>query len=322
MNEDVLVKYMVGEPNPEERQLVEQWLTEDPGNELQYEQLVTVWKLSQQAGAVLHRDEDAAWQRFQGRLAAKRAASETAPVIRLRWIHIAAALFLFLSVTTIAYLRYYNPPLAGFTGKDIAASNAVLHDTLADGTIVTLNKGSAIHVASVSLQRKRLVNMGTGEVFFNVTRDEKRPFEVRVGGTRVQVLGTSFNIRKEGDRIEIIVSSGRVRVQHSEFAQELVAAQRIVIDERENTFSQDQVTDQLYQYYVNDKFVMKNTPLQNVVNVLVEAYGQSISIERPEVAKLTMTATFERDSLERIMDVIGETLGVTVARDGNNWIIR
>lgn len=320
MNEDVLVKYMVGEDNTEERQSVERWLAENPENELYYRQLTAVWELSR--GTSAHRDEEAAWQRFKGRLAAKQTASGAVPAIRLRWGQVAAILFVFLSVAAMIHIRYYNPPLAGFVGKDITTSDAVLHDTLTDGTVITLNKGSAIHVASAGLQRKRLVNMGAGEVFFNVARDRRRPFEVTVGNTRVQVLGTSFNIRKDGDRIEVIVSTGRVRVRHGRQTYELTAAQRLVIDGKTDTISRDEVTGELYRHYVNDRFVLKNTPLQKVIEVLAEVYGQPISIERPEVAKLTLTATFERDSLERIMDVIAETLAVTVEKKGDNWIIR
>lgn len=322
MNADILVKYIVGEYGAEERQSVERWLAENPENELHYRQLVAVWELSQHAGVPAPQDEEAAWQRFKGRLATKQTTPRSVLFTRLRWGQVAAIFLAFLSIVAFIHMRYYNPPLAGISGKNITALDIVLRDTLADGTIVTLNKGSAIHVASAGLQRRRLVTLGAGEVFFNVARDERRPFEVTVNNTRVQVLGTSFNIRKDQDRIEVIVSSGRVRVRHGEQAYELTAAQRLIIDEKTDAILQDKVTNQLYKHYVNEQIVLKNTPLQKVIEILVEAYGQPISIERPELAKLTLTATFERDSLERIMDVIAETLAVTVEKRGNDWIIR
>lgn len=64
---------------------------------------------------------------------------------------------------------------------------------LPDGTKVWLNAASSIHFPTSFTENQREVNI-TGELYFEVAHDAKRPFIVHSGNTSVQVLGTHFNI--------------------------------------------------------------------------------------------------------------------------------
>lgn len=65
--------------------------------------------------------------------------------------------------------------------------------TLQDGSKVWLNASSSIRFPTVFSDKNRIVEI-SGEVYFEVTKDNKRPFKVRFGTSEVEVLGTSFNI--------------------------------------------------------------------------------------------------------------------------------
>ncbi|WPV66043.1 FecR family protein [Chitinophaga sp. LS1] len=65
---------------------------------------------------------------------------------------------------------------------------------LGDGTVVWLNAASSIRFPNRFSGNQREVQL-TGEAYFEVTHDPKRPFIVAVNGTEVQVLGTAFDIR-------------------------------------------------------------------------------------------------------------------------------
>lgn len=70
---------------------------------------------------------------------------------------------------------------------------------LPDGTKVWLNAASSIEVPSgFAVDSERVVEL-TGEAYFEVTRDENRPFKVRSQGQVVRVLGTAFNINSYAD---------------------------------------------------------------------------------------------------------------------------
>jgi ferric-dicitrate binding protein FerR (iron transport regulator) len=69
---------------------------------------------------------------------------------------------------------------------------------LPDGSKVWLNNASSIHFPTAFLGRQRAVEI-TGEAYFEVAKNEKMPFKVKVNDAEVQVLGTHFNIMAYSD---------------------------------------------------------------------------------------------------------------------------
>jgi transmembrane sensor len=70
--------------------------------------------------------------------------------------------------------------------------------TLSDGTKVWLNALSSIRFPVSFPGDSRMVDI-TGEAYFEVARDERKPFLVRSSGQTIQVLGTSFNVNAYAD---------------------------------------------------------------------------------------------------------------------------
>lgn len=66
--------------------------------------------------------------------------------------------------------------------------------TLADGTTVWLNSNSTLRFPQEFSSEKRLVEI-SGEAYFEVTHDSKRPFIVKSDYQEITVLGTAFNVK-------------------------------------------------------------------------------------------------------------------------------
>ncbi len=80
---------------------------------------------------------------------------------------------------------------------------------LPDSTSVTLAPNSSLEYdARAYVRRSRSVRM-EGKAFFDVTRNEKNPFEITTEKAYVRVLGTSFQVDETEDA-EVYVKSGRV----------------------------------------------------------------------------------------------------------------
>ena len=74
---------------------------------------------------------------------------------------------------------------------------------LGDGTQVWLNAASSIRYPAVFSGSERKVEI-TGEAYFEVAKDEQRPFKVSVNGSmEIQVLGTHFNVNAYDDEANI-----------------------------------------------------------------------------------------------------------------------
>ncbi len=82
---------------------------------------------------------------------------------------------------------------------------------IADGSVITLNTGTAVEVSL--LRRERRVRLERGEAFFEVAKDAKRPFIVEAGDQRIIAVGTAFSVRREGADLEALVAEGTVRTE-------------------------------------------------------------------------------------------------------------
>ncbi len=81
---------------------------------------------------------------------------------------------------------------------------------LEDGSVVVLNRGAQVAVRFEP--KRRVLDLISGEAYFQVAEDKARPFVVRIGGVAVTAVGTEFNISLASDRLEVLVTKGRVRV--------------------------------------------------------------------------------------------------------------
>jgi len=87
--------------------------------------------------------------------------------------------------------------------------------TLSDGSRVWLNAASSLTFPIHFIGRERRVEL-TGEAYFEIARDEARPFLVNVAGKEeVRVLGTHFNINSYADEtsIQTTLIEGSVMIQ-------------------------------------------------------------------------------------------------------------
>ena len=83
--------------------------------------------------------------------------------------------------------------------------------SLVDGSRVAIGADSALAVNYTEASRN--LQLKDGEAFFEVQHNPDRPFVVQAGRLKVIAVGTAFNIRKTGDKVEVIVTHGAVDVE-------------------------------------------------------------------------------------------------------------
>jgi len=100
---------------------------------------------------------------------------------------------------------------------------------LADGSKVMLDTDTALTVTFAKNARR--ISLARGQAYFTVAHDAARPFTVDAGGTRVLATGTQFDVHRSGDRIDVTLVEGRVRISSQEWSvAQLRAGQRLVLD--------------------------------------------------------------------------------------------
>ena len=85
-------------------------------------------------------------------------------------------------------------------------------EALPDGSEITIGARSNLQVDFS--RAERVVDLESGEAFFNVADDPDRPFIVRTGNLLVTTVGTAFNVRKAEAQAVVSVIDGTVRVSN------------------------------------------------------------------------------------------------------------
>jgi transmembrane sensor len=114
---------------------------------------------------------------------------------------------------SVQYLKKTEPVY--FTS--IAPKGSVSQMVLPDNSIVYLNAGSQLKYTVEGLKGKREVFLD-GEAWFDVTKNEKKPFVVHTPFYDVNVLGTQFNVKayKTDNEIVTTLEKGSVQIASSE----------------------------------------------------------------------------------------------------------
>ena len=290
---------------------MKRWLTDD-ANLAYYNQLKKIWEDSRQLSLTSTADENRAWQKFRQRI-------HPSPARRIRfgWIRIAASVAIIVGIGILGYWIF-----ADHTKEmTVVAQKTVLNDTLPDGSVVTVNKGSSISYQSKFKGQTRQVAL-QGEAFFNVTPNKKKPFVISVNDIQITVVGTSFNVKTINGNTDVVVETGIVRVTRAGKTVELKANEEVIVGTKDSAMTKEKVSDQLYKYYRTKEFVCDDTPLWKLVEVVNEAYNSHIVIGNPALKDLRMNTTFNNESLEQVLKVISLTFNIKVIDEGDTIILQ
>lgn len=218
---------------------------------------------------------------------------------RLRWIAVAASLLVLLAVGAYTLLMPKTVTLK--------TQGQVMAYDLPDGTHVTLSPYSSL---SYQEDDCRKVEM-KGCIYYQVKHDEQHPFDVTGERGHVRVLGTQFMVDERTNAPEVMVTSGKVLFTARN-------AQNGVFLTKGKKARLSQGADKpklLADYDINDvawathRLHFVNAPLSEVLEDLSKLSGVKYSAS-DESKRLT--GDFDTDSIPQVIQVIEETLGVTI----------
>jgi transmembrane sensor len=318
-NDDLLVKYLVGETDADENAAVENWLKADEKNLNYYNGFKKIWEDSLLIAAENKTiNEDAAWKRLQNRIHEKEMPVITLKKSSIHWLRIVASILL---ISTLGWLGYsYFENKSANTLIQVYATSTILNDTLPDGTTITLNKNSSLSYTSTFKGSTRPVTL-KGEAFFNVSPDKTKPFIITINGVTVQVVGTSFNVKNKNGKTIVAVETGIVKVSKNKDQVELRQGEKVIIADQKLELVKSISKGRLYNYYRNKELVCDETPLQELVEALNEIYNVNIIIKNTSLKEKTLTTVFKDQSLGQVLEVIQETFRIEIERKNNQILL-
>lgn len=164
---------------------------------------------------------------------------------------------------------------------------------LADGTQVWLNSESSLKYPESFAKDSREIIL-TGEAYFEVAKDSKRPFKVHTSDCEVTVLGTHFNVSAyTGQPVYTTLAEGSVQVKTDSEAIILKPDEQAVLSDE--GLEVHQVDASLYISWVHGKYVFRNTTLENVVQQICRWYDTDIRFSDETLKSKRIAGAISRD---------------------------
>jgi transmembrane sensor len=331
--DEILVKYVIGEATPGEEEQVAAWLKENNTNEKYLAHFRLIWETSKTLEAESLLDEETAWLEFvqlrDSIQPDKMLYPDKEPVQPVyqkekregssQWMQMAAVWMLISGLAVLLYTQLYPAKPEWLT---LQSYDTVKIDTLSDGSVITLNKNSVALYLDKFIGNTREMKLVSGEAFFDIAHNPEKPFIVHVNDAKVSVLGTSFNIRNNEDKAEVIVETGIVEVSRKNVIVKLRPAEKADINYHTDELNKGVATDQFYNYFRTKEFVANKTPLWRIVQVLNDVYKVDIRIPDQALANRQLTTTLRLGSLDPILDVLALAFNARILHETDHIIIR
>ncbi|WP_455508657.1 FecR family protein [Butyricimonas paravirosa] len=169
--------------------------------------------------------------------------------------------------------------------------------TLSDGSTVWLNAETEIRYPVEFVGDNRIVYV-EGEAYFDVKKDESRPFVVRSGQTDVKVMGTSFNFRSYSDEagVTTTLESGSVIMISQKSKQEirLEPGEQGTLDKKSGRLSKHIVNTYLYSAWKDGRLVFEDTRLEDLFHVLARWYDLQVFYVHPGAKDIRFTGDLNK----------------------------
>ncbi len=330
----LLQKYLNGACTPKEKEIIEYW----------YELIGDNVSLKEMDEEGLQKIEDKLWEK----IAADTVDTKLRKILpsNFIWMGSIAACFLIVVVFGIYNFSFNNlrkmPSgfIAGNTEDNIVKenrSNKVIRIKLEDDSEVLLQPSSVLTYPKAFALDKRKVFL-SGEAFFKVSKNDRKPFYVYNKNTIVKVLGTSFNViaKEQSEITEVAVRTGKVIVLENKtnFSETPTVAnevaltpnQKVIYNSIRKKFEKKlvdiplPVSREAYSIQA-EKFVLSETPLKEILVLLEEVYDVEIIAENKELHDCTITGDISSENLYDKLDIICQSLKSSYLIDGTKIYI-
>lgn len=196
--------------------------------------------------------------------------------------------------------------------------------TLEDGTTVWLNAQSTLTYPAHFSDKKREVTL-TGEAFFDVAKDPKKPFFVSAQQVEMKVLGTQFNVYNYPDAgyIRTDLLEGSVLIRNTKGSKgNVILHPNEQITVRDGKMTLGNIKNADYFLWKKGIYSFSNEKLLDIIEKLQLYYDVTIIVKDPEIFNVKYTGKFrQRDGIDEILRIIQKIYPFKIQKDTENNII-
>lgn len=198
------------------------------------------------------------------------------------------------------------------------------HLTLPDGTTVWLNARTTMQYPS-SFNKKQRVVILQGEAYFDVKRDEDKPFVVQTSTCDVEVLGTKFNVNAypELEKFEATLMHGSVKViPKANPSQVVILKPEHKLSLEKGKLSVIRVEDFDSYRWKEGLICFTDESFHNIMKDFEKYYGVKIVMENGKVGESHFTGKFRlSDGIDYALRILQGNIKFRYEKDSEKQII-
>lgn len=314
--EYLIVQFLNGSLSEQERVDLKQWISQSEDNIKYFRQIEEIWLAAAGQNDQTIFDKEKAYQHFRVRVSSykdnKESLSNKKRSLSTTWWRVASVAILCLFFGGLGYWGSSQATRSQYTEVSVETPyGAKTKLFLPDGTLVWLNAGSTIHYSQgFGIDDRKLIL--NGEAYFEVVKDEKRPFEVTADDLTVRVLGTKFNFRnyQEEEEARITLLEGKVSVTSTLGEEiELAPNQQAAYDKNSLLSKVSDVKARQSSEWVKGIIFFDEERLPDIARELERVYNVEITIKDESLKNYRFYGSFYRtdQTIQEVMDVLSST---------------
>lgn len=190
-----------------------------------------------------------------------------------------------------------------------AENGEVKEVVLPDSSHAWLNAGATLSYPKRFRRSDRTVTLTDGQAFFEVKRNEDKPFIVQAGALNVQVLGTAFEVTAydNKEQASVAVQSGKVNVsthQAAISATTVTANQKATVNTTSGMVETSEIDGDDIAGWKDNRLVFFEEPFANVVEALQRRYGTRITVNKASLLKDKVILKLDDQPLDQVLKVL------------------
>lgn len=241
---------------------------------------------------------------------------------RKTWIEFAkiGVAVIVILLSGLWYLHVTEKEESGIQTISVPAGQHI-NITLPDGSNVWLNAGTTIQYPISFGKKERLVKLD-GEAYFDVAKNEDCPFIVETPKSKLEVLGTTFNVisYSNSNNYEVALIEGSVKVNIGNETLTLAPQHKINIEDDKIKVT---LIDDYNLYRWKEGLICFNKEsFDGIIQKLGKSYDVKLIIQNTKIKNILYTGKFRlTDGIDYALRVLQKDIKFKYDRDDENHVI-
>lgn len=304
--EDLLISYYDGKATADEIQEIEAWIKLSDENKKKAMDIYTLLLMTDTQQITEKMDMNEELSKVKGRMQENKY-----HISWWGWIQRAAvALLIPMAITILVLLNQpqSTAPVHAQIFEVRTQPGMIISFRLPDSTLVYLNSGSVLKYPSIFTGNIREVSLN-GEAYFEVAKDTEHKFIVSTPQkSKVEVLGTHFNLEAFDEMDEVITTlvEGKVEFVYEKDGQGskilMCPGQKVIYNNKDGQILSYNTNGESELAWMDQKVIFDKTPFKAALHILKKRYNVDFIVNTSKFDKYTFTGAFTEQYIEEILE--------------------